>query len=135
MSVSAKGAEKYFDEALKKSDYYAKELGVWGGRRADRLCLKGEVTRGEFLAFASNKLAGTGEKLTVRTTGNIVYAVFVHTVSRPIDGIPDPHAGNRNGWFSIRSVPRLGGRLGRIAQPQVPTHRWQDPRFWQRVRW
>jgi hypothetical protein len=26
-----------------------------------------------------------------RTTGNIVYAVFAHTVSRPIDGILDPH--------------------------------------------
>ena len=26
-----------------------------------------------------------------RTTGNMVYAAFVHTVSRPIDGIPDPH--------------------------------------------
>jgi TrwC relaxase len=26
-----------------------------------------------------------------RTTDNMVYAAFVHTVSRPIDGIPDPH--------------------------------------------
>lgn len=26
-----------------------------------------------------------------RTTGNMVYASFVHTVTRPIDGIPDPH--------------------------------------------
>ena len=26
-----------------------------------------------------------------RTTGNLVYASFVHTVTRPIDGIPDPH--------------------------------------------
>src|SRR5260370_41270322 len=26
-----------------------------------------------------------------RTTGNIVYASFVHTVTRPRDGIPDPH--------------------------------------------
>jgi hypothetical protein len=26
-----------------------------------------------------------------RTTGNIVYATFVHTVSRPIGGVPDPH--------------------------------------------
>jgi hypothetical protein len=24
------------------------------------------------------------------TTGNIVYAAFVHIVSHPIDGIPDP---------------------------------------------
>src|SRR6516225_3656809 len=159
MSVSAEGAEKYFDEALKKSDYYAKELGVWGGKGAERLGLKGEVTREEFLALASNEVPGTGENLTVRTkdkrtagydfcysvpksvsvylalsrdravermineafretmvdvearmetrvrgadedgsqrqenrtTGNMVYAAFVHTVSRPIDGIPDPH--------------------------------------------
>jgi hypothetical protein len=26
-----------------------------------------------------------------RLTGNMVYASFVHTVTRPIDGIPDPH--------------------------------------------
>ena len=63
MSVSAEGAEKYFDEALKKSDYYAKDLGVWGGKGADRLGLKGE----EFLALASNKVPGTEENLAVRT--------------------------------------------------------------------
>ena len=159
MSVSAEGAGNYSDVALKKSDYYAKELGVWGGKGAERLGLKGEVTREEFLALASNEVPGTGENLTVRTkdkrtagydfcysvpksgsvylalsgdravermineafretmvdvearmetrvrgadeqgsqrnenriTGKIVYAAFVHTVSRPIDGIPDPH--------------------------------------------
>jgi conjugative relaxase-like TrwC/TraI family protein len=26
-----------------------------------------------------------------RTTGNLIYASFVHTETRPIDGIPDPH--------------------------------------------
>ena len=26
-----------------------------------------------------------------RTTGNLLYASFTHTVTRPIDGIPDPH--------------------------------------------
>ena len=36
MSAYVKGAEEYFDEALKKSDYYAKELGVWGGKGAER---------------------------------------------------------------------------------------------------
>src|SRR5438132_13679105 len=159
MSVSAKGAEQYFDTALKKSDYYVKELGVWGGKGAEILGLKGEVTRGGFLALASNKAPGKEENLTVRTkdkrtagydfcysvpksvsvylvlsgdravermineafrktmvdvearmetrvrgadeegsqrdenrtTGNMVYAAFVHTVSRPIHGIPDPH--------------------------------------------
>src|SRR5258708_5442708 len=67
MSVSAEGAGNYFDVALKKSsDYYAKELGVWGGKGAERLGLKGEVTREDFLALASNKVPGT-ENLTVRT--------------------------------------------------------------------
>jgi conjugative relaxase-like TrwC/TraI family protein len=145
--------------ALKKSDYYAKEPGVWGGKGAECLGLKGEVTREKFLALASNEVPGTGENLTVRTkdkrtagydfcysvpksvsvylalsgdravermineafgetmvdvearmetrvrgtdedgsqrhenriTGNMIYAAFVHTVSRPIDGIPAPH--------------------------------------------
>jgi conjugative relaxase-like TrwC/TraI family protein len=159
MSVSAEGAGNYFDVALKKSDYYARELGVWGGNGAERLGLKGEVAREDFLALASNEVPGTGANLTIRmkdkrtagydfcysvpksvsvylalsgdravermindafretmvdvearmetrvrgadaggnqrdenrTTGNMVYAAFVHTVTRPIDGIPDPH--------------------------------------------
>jgi conjugative relaxase-like TrwC/TraI family protein len=159
MSVSAEGAGNYFDVALKKSDYYAKEPGVWGGKGAERLGLRGVVTREDFLALASNEVPRTGAKLTVRTkdkrtagydfcysvpksvsvylalsgdlavermindafretmvdvearmetrvrrtdeggsqcdenrtTGNLVYAAFVHMVSRPIDGIPDPH--------------------------------------------
>jgi hypothetical protein len=67
MSVSAEGAEKYFDEALKRSDYCAKELGVWGGKGANRLGLKGEVTCEEFLALAPNEVPRTEENLTVRT--------------------------------------------------------------------
>ena len=67
MSVSAEGAEKYFDEALKKGDYYAKDVEVWGGKGTERLGVKGEVTREEFLALASNKIPGTKENLTVRT--------------------------------------------------------------------
>jgi hypothetical protein len=63
MSVSAEGAEQYFDTALKKGDYYMKEQGVWGGKGAERLGLKGEVTRGGFLALASNKIPGTKESL------------------------------------------------------------------------
>jgi hypothetical protein len=58
MSVSAEGAEQYFDTALTKGDYYVKEQGVWGGKGAERLGLKGEVTRGGFLALASNKIPG-----------------------------------------------------------------------------
>src|SRR5580658_5624103 len=31
-----------------------------------------------------------GGKDTDRTTGNMVWAEFIHTTSRPVDGIPDP---------------------------------------------
>ena len=67
MSVSAEGVEKYFDAALNRSDYYAKEPGIWSGKGAERLRLSGEVTHEDFLALASNKVPGTKEKLTVRT--------------------------------------------------------------------
>ncbi|MGA8656625.1 MAG: relaxase domain-containing protein [Chthoniobacterales bacterium] len=97
MSVSAEGATKYFDAALSTSDYHASEHGVWGGKGAERLGLAGDVRREDFVSLASNKVPGTKEEtLTVRTkdkriTGNLVCASFVHTVTRPIDGIPDPH--------------------------------------------
>jgi TrwC relaxase len=86
MSVSAGGGEQYFDAALKKGDYYAKELGVWGGKGAERLGLEGEVTRREFLALASNKVPGTEENLTVRTkdkrTAGTVSAIRFRSRSR-----------------------------------------------------
>jgi conjugative relaxase-like TrwC/TraI family protein len=151
---SGEGATKYFDSALGRSDYYGTELGMWGGRGAERLGLEHEVSRDDFVALAMNKVAGTGEKLTVRdkgnrragydfcfsvpksisiylaeagdkavermihesfrktmadveerietrvragdsdydrTTGNMVYASFVHRETRPIDGAADPH--------------------------------------------
>src|SRR5271166_5314039 len=159
MSVSGEEAAKYFDSALRTSDYYASENGLWGGKGAERLGLVGDVTREDFISLASNKQPGTDEALTVRikekrrsgydftfsvpksvslyiaesgdesvkrmihesfmetmadierrmearlrgrgrdgeernsnrVTGNLVYASFVHMVSRPIDGIPDPH--------------------------------------------
>src|SRR5208282_1119098 len=34
---------------------------------------------------------GGNQRYENRTSGNMVYAAFVHTVSRPIDGIPDPY--------------------------------------------
>jgi hypothetical protein len=54
-----------------------------------------------------------------RTTGNMVYAAFVHMVSRPIDGIPDPHhihdeEGIR---LSRRSFPEERVRPARFPPP------------------
>ena len=154
MSVSGEEAAKYFDSALRTSDYYASENELWGGKGAERLGLVGDVTREDFISLASNKQPGTDETLTVRikekrrsgydftfsvpksvslyiaesgdesvermihesftetmtdierrmearlrgrgrdgeernsnrVTGNLVYASFVHRVSRPIDG-------------------------------------------------
>ena len=68
--VSAQGAVKYFDVALCRSDYYTAEHGVWGGKAAQRLGLRGEVTRDDFLALTSNKVPGTERTLTVRTKDN-----------------------------------------------------------------
>jgi len=48
MSVSAEGAWNYFDVALKKSDYYAKQQGVWGGKGAERLGLKAKLRARSF---------------------------------------------------------------------------------------
>ena len=63
-SHSAIEAEKYFDLALKTSDYYAKEQGTWGGKGAERLGLKGKVERKDFVSLAGNKVPGTGKRLT-----------------------------------------------------------------------
>jgi conjugative relaxase-like TrwC/TraI family protein len=65
-SHSAIEAEKYFDLALKTSDYYAKEQGIWGGKGAERLGLKGRVERKDFVALAGNKVPGTQKRLTLR---------------------------------------------------------------------
>ena len=65
-SHSAIEAEKYFDLALKTSDYYVKEQGVWGGKGAERLGLQGKVERRDFVALAGNKVPGTQKKLTLR---------------------------------------------------------------------
>jgi hypothetical protein len=66
-SHSAKGAERYFDIALKASDYYTKNVGTWGGKGAEMLGLKGEVGRKDFVALANNRLPkANGQRLTAR---------------------------------------------------------------------
>jgi hypothetical protein len=40
---SAKGVEQYFDCELAVSDYLMKEPGIWAGRGAERLGLRGPV--------------------------------------------------------------------------------------------
>jgi len=62
-------AESYFDEHLSQNDYYAAgeiRPGEWIGAGAERLGLKGEVTREQFHALCENENPETGERLTQR---------------------------------------------------------------------
>src|SRR5271165_5795379 len=68
-SVDGKEAAKYYYAALGRSDYYGSEMGIWGGKGAERLGLRGEVERKDFVALAENKRPD-GKALTVRTKEN-----------------------------------------------------------------
>jgi TrwC relaxase len=57
-SHSAEGAKKYFDVSLKTSDYYARDIGTWGGKGVEILGLKGEVERKDFVALINNRWPG-----------------------------------------------------------------------------
>ena len=62
-------AESYFDEHLSQNDYYAAgeiRPGQWIGTGAERMGLKGEVTREQFHALCENRNPETGERLTQR---------------------------------------------------------------------
>jgi len=62
-------AESYFDEHLSQNDYYAAgeiRSGQWIGAGAERLGLKGEVTREQFHALCENQNPNNGERLTQR---------------------------------------------------------------------
>jgi conjugative relaxase-like TrwC/TraI family protein len=70
---SAKGATKYFDEGLSKSDYYAEKgeiIGQWKGKLAEHIGLSGEVKKEQFEALAYNKNPLTSEQLTARNSSN-----------------------------------------------------------------
>lgn len=70
---SASGALQYFDKGLTKSDYYSEKneiLGKWGGKTAELLKLKSEVSKQEFELLAYNKNPITGEQLTARNSNS-----------------------------------------------------------------
>lgn len=48
---------------------------------------------------------------TDRTTGNMVWAEFIHTTSRPVDGVPDPSFTP----MSLRSIP-LGTKAKSVGR-------------------
>ena len=59
---SAKGVEQYFDCELAVSDYLIKEPGIWAGRGAERLGLRGPVQRSHFVALLRNENPTTGKQ-------------------------------------------------------------------------
>ena len=63
---SAEGVERYFDRELAVSDYLMKEPGIWAGRGAERLGLRGPVQRSQFVALLRNENPTTGKRLTAR---------------------------------------------------------------------
>jgi conjugative relaxase-like TrwC/TraI family protein len=63
---SAEGVERYFDRELAVSDYLMKEPGVWGGRGAERLGLRGILERTQFVALLRNEDPRSGKRLTAR---------------------------------------------------------------------
>jgi conjugative relaxase-like TrwC/TraI family protein len=63
---SAEGVERYFDRELAVSDYLMKEPGVWAGRGAERLGLRGRVQRTQFVALLRNEDPTSGKRLTAR---------------------------------------------------------------------
>ena len=63
---SAKGVEQYFDCELAVSDYLMKEPGIWAGRGAERLELRGPVQRSQFVALLRNENPTMGKRLTAR---------------------------------------------------------------------
>jgi conjugative relaxase-like TrwC/TraI family protein len=63
---SAEGVERYFDRELAVSDYLMKEAGVWAGRGAERLGLRGLVERIQFVSLLRNEDPKSGKRLTAR---------------------------------------------------------------------
>ena len=63
---SADSVERYFDRELAVSDYLMKEPGIWAGRGAERLGIRGAVQRSQFVALLRNEDPATGKRLTAR---------------------------------------------------------------------
>lgn len=69
IQLSLERAKKYFEEHMSVGDYYSEGLrvpGEWFGLGAEKLGLKGQVTKEAFLALCEGKNPNTGERLTLR---------------------------------------------------------------------
>lgn len=75
VNASSAGAKSYYSQGLSKEDYYAKEnsqeiLGLWYGKGATLLGLKGKVDKEQFASLCDNINPETGEQLTARNIEN-----------------------------------------------------------------
>ncbi|HEX4200600.1 MAG TPA: MobF family relaxase, partial [Chthoniobacterales bacterium] len=112
-SHSAEAAKNYFDVALRTSDYYAKDVGTWGGKGAEILALGGDVKRKDFVALASNRWSGAnGKRLTARMNKTRLEKVTDKKTGLPVI---DPETGavqkrevsnRRAGYDFTFSVPK-----------------------------
>ena len=87
-SVRVQAVEQYLDCELAVSDYLMKEPGMWAGRGAERLGLRGSVERSQFVALLRNENPATGKRLTAR-----------RNTSRQENG---ETVSNRAGWLWAR---------------------------------
>lgn len=72
-SSSAAHAKAYFKDELSRSDYYVTDQELQGkiqGLLAERMCIKGQVTKDLFNDLCDNISPATGKALTPRTKGD-----------------------------------------------------------------
>src|ERR1700676_4468065 len=103
---SAEGVERYFDRELAVSDYLMKEPGIWAGRGAERLGLRGPIQRSQFVALLRNENPTTGKRLTARLN-----------TSRQEDG--ETVSNRQGGYGLVFGVPTPSTSISRI-----PRARW-----------
>jgi len=113
MPVKIQGTEKYFDVALRQSDYYTKDVGTWGGEGAESLGLKAEVESKDFVALANNKVPGTiGKRLTARMNKTRLEEVVNKRTGLPVINLGTGEAEKREvsnrraGYDFTFSVPK-----------------------------
>lgn len=188
VNSSSAGAKSYYTQGLSVGDYYIEDkqeiIGEWGGKSAEKLGLKGEVSKEDFSKLCDNINPQTNEQLTARNndnrrvgydinfhcpksvsllyaqtedkdilnsfrssvkntmnemekdmqtrvrasgvsdenrdTQNLVYAEFIHTTSRPVNGEPDPHLHTHcftfNATFDAIEQKWKAGQFGQIKQ-------------------
>jgi TrwC relaxase len=121
-SHSAEAAKNYFDVALRTSDYYTKDAGIWGGKGAEILELEGDVQRKDFVALANNRWPGVnGKRLTARMNKTRLEDVIDKTGMPAID--------SETGTVKKREVSNGGlGTTSRSARPNQSRCIWPSMR-------